>query len=128
MNIATGVTKAIAQGGIFGMLMAAGVIAMGAAQIATIKSQQYSGRRFGGPVRSDDAYIVGEQGPELFTPGATGRITANEGLGGAKTVNVTFNIDATDARSVDELIVQRKPMIVNMIRQATQERGNRPNF
>ena len=62
-----------------------------------------------------------------FTPGATGRITANEGMiGGGQTIN--FNITATDAKSVDELIVQRKPMIVNMIRQATQERGNRPNF
>ena len=128
MNVATGVTKAIAQGGIFGMLMAGGIIAMGAAQIATIKSQQYSGRRYGGPVSNSDSYIVGENGPELFTPGATGRITPNEAMGGNKPVNVTFNIDATDARSVDELIVQRKPMIVQMIRQATMEKGNRPNF
>ena len=127
VNTAQGVTKALAMGPVLGPIMAGIIGAMGVAQIATIASQQYTGRRFGGPVSNDDSYIVGENGPELFTPGATGRITANEGMiTTGQTIN--FNITATDAKSVDELIVQRKPMIVNMIRQATQERGNRPNF
>jgi phage-related minor tail protein len=39
---------------------------------------------FGGP------YIVGERGPELFTPGASGSITPNNALGsGGNTINVT---------------------------------------
>ena len=128
MNTARGVTSALATVPFPFNLAVAGLIgAAGAVQIGAIASQQYSGRRFGGPVSNNDSYIVGENGPELFTPGATGRITANEGMiGGGQTIN--FNITATDAKSVDELIVQRKPMIVNMIRQATQERGNRPNF
>lgn len=128
MNIATGVTKALAQGGIFGLLMAGGIVAMGAAQIAAINSQQYQGRRFGGPVSKRDSYIVGENGPEVFTPGATGRIIPNEGLGGSRPVAITFNIDATDAASVDQLLVERRAMITNMVRQAVQEKGNRPNF
>lgn len=127
VNTATGVVKALSMGPIIGPIMAGIIGAMGAAQIATIASQQYTGRRFGGPVSNNDSYIVGENGPELFTPGATGRITANEGMVG-KGQTINFNITATDAKSVDELIVQRKPMIVNMIRQATQERGNRPAF
>ena len=128
MNTARGVTSALATVPFPFNLAIAGLIgAAGAVQIGAIASQQYSGRRFGGPVSNDESYIVGENGPELFTPGATGRITANEGMiSGGQTIN--FNITATDAKSVDELIVQRKPMIVNMIRQATQERGNRPNF
>lgn len=128
MNTARGVTNALATVPFPFNLAIAGLIgAAGAVQIGAIASQQYSGRRFGGPVSNNESYIVGENGPELFTPGATGRITANEGMiGGGQTIN--FNITATDAKSVDELIVQRKPMIVNMIRQATQERGNRPNF
>ena len=128
MNTARGVTNALATVPFPFNLAIAGLIgAAGAVQIGAIASQQYSGRRFGGPVSNDESYIVGENGPELFTPGATGRITANEGMiSGGQTIN--FNITATDAKSVDELIVQRKPMIVNMIRQATQERGNRPNF
>ena len=127
INTAHGITKALTLGPILGPIMAGIIGAMGAVQIAAISSQQYQGRRFGGPVSNDESYIVGENGPELFTPGATGRITANEGMiSGGQTIN--FNITATDAKRVDELIVQRKPMIVNMIRQATQERGNRPNF
>lgn len=128
MNTAKGVSNALGTVPFPFNLAVAGIIgAAGAVQIATIASQQYSGRRFGGPVSNDESYIVGENGPELFTPGATGRITANEGMvGGGQTIN--FNITATDAKSVDELIVQRKPMIVNMIRQATIERGNRPAF
>jgi hypothetical protein len=127
MNIATGVTKALAQGGIFGLLMAGGIVAMGAAQIAAINSQQYQGRRFGGPVSGRDSYIVGENGPEVFTPGATGRIIPNEGIGGGVT-NINFHITATDASSVDELLIERRAMITNMVRQAIHERGNRPNF
>lgn len=126
VNTSQGVVKALSMGPI-GIPLAFLIGAMGVAQIATIASQSYSGRRFGGPVSNDESYIVGENGPEMFTPGATGRITANEGMvGGGQTIN--FNITATDAKSVDELIVQRKPMIINMIRQATQERGNRPAF
>ena len=128
MNTARGVTSALATVPFPFNLAIAGLIgAAGAVQIGAIASQQYSGRRFGGPVSNNDSYIVGENGPELFTPGATGRITANEGMVG-KGQTINFNITATDAKSVDELIVQRKPMIVNMIRQATQERGNRPAF
>ena len=128
INTAHGITKALTLGPILGPIMAGIIGAMGAVQIAAISSQQYQGRRFGGPVSNDESYIVGENGPELFTPGATGRITPNEGMMGSRPVNVTFNIEATDAASVDQLIVQRKGMIVNMVRQATQERGNRPNF
>ena len=128
MNTARGVTNALGSVPFPFNLAVAGLIgAAGAVQIAAIANQQYQGRRFGGPVNSGESFIVGENGPELFTPGATGRITANDDLiGSNQTIN--FNITATDARSVDELIVARKPMIVNMIRQATQERGNRPNF
>ena len=126
MNVATGVTKALAQGGIFGPIMAGAIVALGAAQIAAINSQQYQGRRFGGTVGSRESYIVGENGPEIFTPGQVGAVTPMGGSNGP--VNVNFSITATDARSVDELLVERRGMITNMVRQAIQERGNKPNF
>ena len=44
----------------------------------------------GGPVAGGQPYIVGEQGPELFTPGRTGTVTPNNQLGGGLTVNQTF--------------------------------------
>lgn len=36
----------------------------------------------GGPVSAGSSYVVGERGPELFTPGASGLITPNGGGGG----------------------------------------------
>ena len=37
--------------------------------------------------------IVGERGPELFTPGVSGTITPNEMLGGS--TNIVVNVDAS---------------------------------
>ena len=56
-----------------------------------------------------------------------GTVQPDASMGGGP-VNVNFNIQATDACSVDELIVERRGMITNMVRQAIQEKGNRPNF
>ena len=39
-------------------------------------------RASGGPVSDGAPYIVGEQGPELFVPGASGQIVSNDMLGG----------------------------------------------
>ena len=35
------------------------------------------GKRFGGPVAAGTSYVVGEVGPEIFTPSSAGTITAN---------------------------------------------------
>jgi phage-related minor tail protein len=40
-------------------------------------------RASGGPVTAGSTYLVGERGPELFTPSASGRIIPNGGGGGA---------------------------------------------
>ena len=50
-------------------------------------------RANGGPVKGGSSYIVGERGPELFTPGVSGRITPNEAMGGP--TNIVVNVDAT---------------------------------
>jgi TP901 family phage tail tape measure protein len=50
-----------------------------------------SRRAGGGPVSSGNSFLVGEMGPELFTPSAGGgRITPNDALGG-NTYNITVN-------------------------------------
>lgn len=48
-------------------------------------------RAAGGPVSSGKGYIVGENGPEWFTPNSSGRITANHDLGGSVTVQIINN-------------------------------------
>ena len=47
----------------------------------------------GGPVKGGSSYLVGEKGPEMFTPGVSGTITPNNALGGS--VNVVVNVDAS---------------------------------
>lgn len=54
------------------------------------------GRASGGPVANGQPYIVGERGPELFVPGASGNIVPNHAMGGI-TVAPTYNIDARGA-------------------------------
>lgn len=49
-------------------------------------------RAGGGPVSSGSTYLVGENGPELFTPGASGSIIPNHALGGGGGVSVAVNI------------------------------------
>tara|TARA_R100000278_G_scaffold4322_1_gene7413 strand:- start:333 stop:1712 length:1380 start_codon:yes stop_codon:yes gene_type:complete len=50
-------------------------------------------RAEGGPVKGGKSYIVGERGPEMFTPGSSGMITPNHALGGS--TNVIVNVDAS---------------------------------
>ena len=50
-------------------------------------------RAKGGPVSSGQTYMVGERGPELFVPGRSGTIVANDKMGGGGT-NVVVNVDA----------------------------------
>tara|TARA_R100001163_G_scaffold65707_1_gene64150 strand:+ start:3206 stop:5695 length:2490 start_codon:yes stop_codon:yes gene_type:complete len=50
------------------------------------------GRANGGTVRAGRPYVVGERGPELFTPNRSGSISPNDAMGGA---SVTVNVDAS---------------------------------
>ena len=50
-------------------------------------------RANGGPVARGGSYIVGERGPEMFSPGVSGMITPNEMLGGS--TNIVVNVDAS---------------------------------
>lgn len=56
-------------------------------------------RASGGSVSAGKSYIVGEQGPELFMPGASGAIAPNAALAGtgSSTINVSYNVDARGA-------------------------------
>lgn len=49
-------------------------------------------RASGGPVEAGKTYLVGEKGPELFTPGRSGGITPNNMLGGGASNNVSVNV------------------------------------
>jgi methyl-accepting chemotaxis protein len=64
-----------------------------------IEEQRFAGRRaLGGPVSPGGSYLVGERGPELFTPSSSGNITPNNALGGG--ANITVNVNGGDPDAV----------------------------
>ncbi|MGN6516313.1 MAG: phage tail tape measure C-terminal domain-containing protein [Rhizomicrobium sp.] len=57
------------------------------------------GRAVGGPVTPGATYLVGERGPELFTPGENGAITSNANLAAPSRASIVLNVNARDAQS-----------------------------
>ena len=51
----------------------------------------------GGPVSGGSSYIVGERGPEIFTPSGSGMITPNSAIGGN---TITVNVQGADPQAV----------------------------
>lgn len=126
MNTYLGATKALSlYPPPFNFIAMAAVVASGLAQVAAIRAQSFSGRALGGPVMGGKSYIVGESGPELFTPSTTGSITRNSDLQGGGTVNVNFQIIANDTTGFDQLLASRKGVIQQIISDAMLEKGRR---
>ena len=71
-------------------------------------------RANGGPVMGGGTYLVGERGPELFTPGTSGNITPNNALGGNTiTVNVNGGDPNSIVRALQQYVRQSGPVPVN---------------
>lgn len=85
----------------------ASVIAATASIVSTISSVTLAieGKKAeGGPVAAGKTFLVGERGPELFTPSSNGNIIPNDKLGSGSNVRVIVN-NFTDAQSQ---VTQRK--------------------
>jgi hypothetical protein len=81
------------------------VIRLGSKIGGTIGGMFGGGRANGGPVMQGTTYLVGERGPELFTPSSSGSIIPNNALSkGASTINITVN-GAIDSESTARQIV-----------------------
>lgn len=67
-------------------------------------------REFGGPVTAGKSYLVGERGPEMFTPGSSGGITSNKDMASGGQMNVIINNNAAgvdvSANQVDQRTVE----------------------
>lgn len=82
--VKTGLDKILGPGGIVipgAVAIGLGIFAVAAS--ALLKSQKLPGRAAGGPVSAGVTYIVGENGPEVFTPNVGGNIIPNHALGGS---------------------------------------------
>ena len=102
-----------------GMAYAGTITGLGLANVNRIRQQKYEPRAIGGNVNAGQTYLVGEQGRELFTPNQSGHITPNHELG----TTVNFNITTNDAQGFDDLLQDRRGMIVSMINRASNENG-----
>jgi TP901 family phage tail tape measure protein len=79
--------------------------------VSKINTSTLGGRRAsGGPVAGGSSYLVGEMGPELFTPAAGGgRITPNNSLGGSNiTINVNAGMGANGAQIGEQIVTAIK--------------------
>ena len=95
-----------------------GALAFGMGMVNKIRGFEKGGRP---PVGQPS--IVGEKGAELFVPDQAGTIVPNNQLGMSQPVTVNFNINTVDARGFNDLLVNSRGVIVNMINNAVNEKG-----
>ena len=78
--------------------------------IGVIGSEGMGRRASGGPVAGGSSYLVGEMGPEIFTPAAGGgHITPNKSLGGSNiTINVNAGMGANGAQIGEQIVTAIK--------------------
>lgn len=83
----------------------------------------------GGPVLSGKSYLVGERGPEIFTPGVSGGITPNSALGGGGDVYISIEnktgqeVKATQSQTKWDGKKYVKGIVLELIATDSQFRG-----
>jgi hypothetical protein len=83
-------------------------------------------RAMGGPVSAGSSYMVGERGPELFTPKHGGSIVPNNALGGGST-SVVVNVDASGSNvQGDQAQAKQLGVVVSAAVQAELVKQQRP--
>lgn len=79
----------------------------------------------GGYVAGNRSIIVGERGPEIFTPSGSGTITPNfAGMGGG-TTQVTYNINAVDSASFVDMLSEQPEIIHSLVLDQEQKMFSR---
>lgn len=86
-----------------------------------------SARAAGGPVTGGTPYLVGEKGPEVFVPGATGSIVPNNALGGSSggdTYHYNFTVgDVATVSTVREAVAASERRTQNGFRRSRAYAG-----
>jgi hypothetical protein len=76
----------------------------------------------GGGIQAGQPAIVGERGREMFIPSTNGTIVPTPDLNGMGTV-VNINVSAVDVRGVEQLFLNNRATITNIVNQALNSRG-----
>lgn len=105
----------------------ASVVAATASIVSTIQSAKLEfggGKAAGGPVSPGRTFLVGEQGPELFSPSQRGNIIPNDQLGGGSNVKVIVNNFTDAGAQVTERNEGGERVIEVMIKRVKNEIGS----
>jgi phage-related minor tail protein len=78
------------------------------------------GRATGGPVAPGRAYLVGERGPELFVPTASGRIDAGAGSQG-RNVQVAIQLAVPRGQAAPTAMQRSSRQIASAVRRSLQQ-------
>jgi hypothetical protein len=81
------------------------------------------GKAIGGPVSPGRPYLVGERGPELFVPTASGRIETSRSGGGERDVRLSITISAP-AGSEPQALKASSRQVARAVRQALLRAGD----
>lgn len=79
------------------------------------------GRATGGPVSPGRGYVVGERGPEIFVPTASGRVESNESLGGGgRDVRVAIQLATPRGTAAPTAMQRSSRQVASAVRRAIQ--------
>ena len=70
----------------------------------------------GGPMEAGRPYLVGERGPELVVPSASGTVIPNHQLG--RGGSITVNVSTPDAASFEKMLRRNDNALVRVLREA----------
>jgi len=96
-----------------------GLFAMGAQLLGALLGAP--GRATGGPVAPGRPYLVGERGPELFVPTASGRVEA--GLGGVREIRMSIAVNAP-AGEAPQALARSGRQVARAVKQALMRVGD----
>jgi hypothetical protein len=114
------VDMAKSQGGAGELAYMRGGMGVGGPESFTPAFTGYKNRAEGG----NTAFMVGEQGPEMFVPQQPGRIIPADDVSAPAPVNANINISAIDAAGVEDVLINQRGNIISMIRDAANAQGN----
>lgn len=84
-------------------------------------SESTEGKAVGGVVFQGSSYVVGENGPELFTPTAGGRITPNNRLGTTFSPNITIHANVSNDIDIRRLASQLSEYMQTELSRSTND-------
>ena len=82
----------------------------------------FAGKRY--RAAGGTAYVVGEQGPELFLPEVPGQVVSNDNAASmGAPMNVSFQVSAIDSTNMQDMLTTQRGNIISMIREAANSHG-----